>query len=420
MLHSAESAFVTGTSDDRRRRAPVAAADSVTPSGYGNQAMLRMQGGGARAAAPTAGGVLQRKCDCGDTRAGGAAEGVGSLQRSPAGTGEPATTPPITDDVLASAGQPLDAATRAYMEPRFRHDFSQVRVHTDAKAAESARLVNARAYTVGNHLVFGAGRFATGSFDGRKLLAHELTHTIQQTGMGADLAALSDRSAEREAERNGADVAAGSAARVDGRAQIGVMQKDDDNALDEKAKKIIEAGKDTSKPIDQRAIDAVNSIVKAYYDPALVEKVIYDESTPGLKTSPIGKDRDIKGQITVGKYFIENIDSFGRRVLQVGHELQHVQQQRAGMGGSAKKNEREFLAFHWEATQPEKTGTGKMPHATRVALIDEALKNYYCMPEADQKTHADKKDALLKLRGTEETASGHPHTEPPAACTRKK
>lgn len=88
--------------------------------------------------------------------------------------------PPITHEVLQSPGQPLDAASRAYFEPRFGHDFSQVRVHAGAKAAESARAVNALAYTVGRHVVFGHGRFAPYSAAGQRLLAHELAHTVQQ------------------------------------------------------------------------------------------------------------------------------------------------------------------------------------------------------------------------------------------------
>jgi hypothetical protein len=79
------------------------------------------------------------------------------------------------------AGQRLDADTRAFMEPRFGHDFGQVRVHTDAKAAESARSVNALAFTVGNHLVFSAGRYQPQLVEGKRLLAHELTHVVQQT-----------------------------------------------------------------------------------------------------------------------------------------------------------------------------------------------------------------------------------------------
>ena len=88
--------------------------------------------------------------------------------------------PPIVQDVLRSPGQPLDAATRAFMEPRFGHDFSQVRVHADTKAADSARAVNALAYTVGRDIVFGAGQYAPGTSEGKRLLGHELVHTAQQ------------------------------------------------------------------------------------------------------------------------------------------------------------------------------------------------------------------------------------------------
>jgi hypothetical protein len=88
--------------------------------------------------------------------------------------------PPIVNAVLRSPGQPLDPATRAFMEPRFGHDFSRVRVHSDAVAEQSARDVNANAYTVGHDIVFGAGRFAPGTHEGRQLLAHELTHVAQQ------------------------------------------------------------------------------------------------------------------------------------------------------------------------------------------------------------------------------------------------
>ena len=90
--------------------------------------------------------------------------------------------PPIVHDVLSSPGQPLDPATRSFMEPRFSHDFSGVRVHTDGRAAASAREVSANAYTVGPNIVFGAGQFAPGTHEGRRLIAHELTHVVQQIG----------------------------------------------------------------------------------------------------------------------------------------------------------------------------------------------------------------------------------------------
>ncbi|MGB6686561.1 MAG: DUF4157 domain-containing protein [Terracidiphilus sp.] len=96
-----------------------------------------------------------------------------------------ASAPPAVHRVLGSSGQPLDAETRAFMEPRFGRDFSQVRLHTDAASAESARSVGALAYTVGQHIAFGAGSYNPSSESGRNLLAHELAHTVQQSSMEA-------------------------------------------------------------------------------------------------------------------------------------------------------------------------------------------------------------------------------------------
>jgi hypothetical protein len=88
----------------------------------------------------------------------------------------------LVHEVLNSPGHPLDAGARSFLEPRFGRDFGDVRVHTDARAAASARAVNALAYTVGQHVVFGAGQYQPAAEDGRKLLAHELAHVTQQAG----------------------------------------------------------------------------------------------------------------------------------------------------------------------------------------------------------------------------------------------
>jgi hypothetical protein len=88
--------------------------------------------------------------------------------------------PPAVSNALRSPGQPLDLPTRAYMEPRFGQDFASVRVHADDEAARSARAIGARAYSVGHHVVFGRGRFAPATSAGRRLLAHELAHVVQQ------------------------------------------------------------------------------------------------------------------------------------------------------------------------------------------------------------------------------------------------
>lgn len=140
------------------------------------------------APAPMQPTLLQRKCAaCGNhTVAGGecsgCAEKKGLLQRqSQTGAGAANEVPSIVHQVLNSSGQPLDSSTRSFMEPRFGRDFSGVRVHTDSQAAQSARAVNAHAYTVGNNVVFGAGRYEPRTDTGRELIAHELTHTIQQS-----------------------------------------------------------------------------------------------------------------------------------------------------------------------------------------------------------------------------------------------
>ena len=87
---------------------------------------------------------------------------------------------------LRGGGQPLSENDRAYFEPRFGRDFSQVRVHTDTRASEAARAVNARAFTMGQDMVFGAGHYASGTSEGQKLMAHELTHVVQQGKFTAD------------------------------------------------------------------------------------------------------------------------------------------------------------------------------------------------------------------------------------------
>lgn len=92
--------------------------------------------------------------------------------------------PPEVDAALAASGRPLDDSSRSFMEHRFGHDFSRVRVHADTRAAGSALAVGARAYTVGRDIVFGPGEYRPASTVGRRLLAHELAHVVQQRESG--------------------------------------------------------------------------------------------------------------------------------------------------------------------------------------------------------------------------------------------
>ncbi len=303
--------------------------------------------------------------------------------------------PPIVRDVLNSPGQPLDQATRAFFEPRFGHDFSQVRVHTDARAVESTESVHALAYTVGPHISFGSNQLAAGTSEGRFLLAHELVHVVQQEG-----------------------------STVHRTAPGGLLQRQGKkNPLDAKAKAIIDKAKDTSVDIAKRAVQLVNDIIAEYYpgEASKVDTVVFDDKRAGsgLETQSVGSGATTKGNIAVGTYFVTNVDAFARRVLQVGHELDHINQYRGGLAGGQNKNKREFLAFYNEALAEEKPGTGRMSFSTRRSLIDATLGYFYCLSADEQTDSESKKAALLKRRDEVNGKAGNEPTDPPTSCKKQ-
>ena len=158
---------------------------------------------------------LQRACACGGACPKCQTEQPGQehdcVQAKRVGSGDLGQTavPPIVHEVLRSPGQSLDPAACAFMEPRFRHDFGHVRVHTDERAGASALAVNALAYTAGHHLVFGAGQYSPTTASGRRLLAHELAHCVQQ-GFAANplprLVGDASNALERQADEAADDI----------------------------------------------------------------------------------------------------------------------------------------------------------------------------------------------------------------------
>ncbi len=147
----------------------------------------------------------------------------------------PGQAPPQVHQELRRPGRPLDDGTRAAMEERFQHDLRHVRIHSDDTASASVAAVRANAYTVGRHIVFGAGRYAPAQPEGRRLLAHELTHVLQQApswGHGAEVPSgpipFANRHdpAEREAQRvEQLTGAALSGAAVTGAAATGILPR---------------------------------------------------------------------------------------------------------------------------------------------------------------------------------------------------
>ena len=194
-------------------------------------------GAPALTAAPTA--LLQRQCACGAHAAGGECDECkkkkGLLARKASSDGVLAVQQAEVAGALASPGQPLDRDTRAFMESRFQHDFSGVRVHTDARAAGSARALQARAWTLGRDVAFSTGAYAPGTAAGRRLLAHELAHVVQQDhaarpspDAALEVSEPGDAS-EREADAAAARVAEGTPVAVRTHAEPDVIHRDDDD-----------------------------------------------------------------------------------------------------------------------------------------------------------------------------------------------
>ncbi len=195
------------------------------------------------------------------------------------------------------------------------------------------------------------------------------------------------------------------------------------NPLDTKAQSIIQVAQNSKIDLKWRASQVVWRIIGEYYpsEAAKVSGVGFEERLKGLETerdrfTPTGI---IYGKIFAGKFFVENTNNlqFARRVLQVGHELQHIEQYRRGI---ANQDEREFLAFHWAALAQEKPGTGCLQHAMRRDMIDCAIGYLNCLPSQVQQKYTQERSALLSRRTSVNGTHGNPRTNPPTTCPQKR
>jgi len=213
-----------------------------------------------------------------------------SIQRTVSGLSPGISeAPPSVHAVLSSPGQPLPLALQEEMGRQFNHDFSLVRVHTDAKAAESSQVVNALAYTVGNHVVFGSGQYQPHTSAGRRLLAHELTHTVQQAGFTAPsygsirIGPLSDvyeRQADSATTQAGARNFNSLPAPRLQRAPAPVTAADDFSTITARLEQIIRTG--GPLPTDTRVIGAAIVEVEGYTGP------LEFRATSGAATDVLG------------------------------------------------------------------------------------------------------------------------------------
>jgi hypothetical protein len=285
---------------------------------------------------------LQRKCSCGGSEG---AEGEceeckkkAKLQRQSDGSGTPSLIPPVVSEVLQSRGQPLDSTTRGFMESRFGHDFGQVRVHTDARAAESAAKVSALAYTVGSNIVFGAHGYEPLSLEGRRLIAHELTHVLQQRGASARQGVTDDAAAESEADRNAAAVGSTGRAAVRQVARHGGFQRQPKATapaagLDPDDQKIVDAAQREASNFKCNVNSILWGILNKHFpdDTRKIAGTGCETALPGLRTEFDTTERDLRITrsvpiIQAGKAFVASTDAahLNDRVADVGKQIQMI------------------------------------------------------------------------------------------------
>lgn len=345
---------------------------------------------------PAAAFVLQRKCSCGRHTSGGetcseCGKKKHALQRrAESGSSFDGPVPDSVMDVLRSTGTPLDPVVRQYMEPRFGHDFSGVRVHSDSSAANSARAVGAFAYTVGQHIVFAEGQHAPHSAVGQHLLAHELTHSIQQRTSPISLnprlvVGAVDTAAEIEADRVADRVVAGDVAPAVHVAPAPVLQRapgptlvdkpvgtdsDDAKAEPDFTSPQQRGGQGRAATVDggKRGDDEVKIHVVRYLCACAGHNELRPKASGHLKPNPGGTLELCDGDVTVGVFGDIVPRTATKGTVKVGVDLNVANRVNVDVHGKAQNTGTE------PQVGPGVEGRVKLPGGGQVGVGGDALK----------------------------------------------
>ena len=299
----------------------------------------------------------------------------------------------LTQQIKSKSGKGKTMAknTRAEMEASFDRDFSGVNIHTGQDAVKMNKELGAQAFTHGQDVYFNSGKYNPDSSDGKRLLAHELTHVVQQNKEQLN------RKQQNPESNLIQKLSCGTSKK-----NVGRRDPTKKNPLDKRAKAILAIASDDTKTNTEKGAEIVTQIICRYFpkQASIVDKVVYKADLIGLDTTSKGKGKSTKGIIGVGDYFTKKTtkNAFARRVTQVWHEIRHIQQYRSGLSGHNNKSEREFLAFSENATSEEFLGTGSINYSTRYSLIDAALGHFYCLTKDKQKIYKKRKKELLSKR----------------------
>lgn len=330
-------------------------------------------------------------------------------------TGHKQVTSEIEQQITSkkNQGHTLPSGVQKFMEGRFGTDFRDVNVHTGSESIRMNQQLGSKAFTVGQDIHFNSGEYTPRSSEGKRLLAHELTHVIQQRKAQPD---------------NHSGIATPIIQRITCRSTSGRqpsrVPQGQPNRLDARANRILSIASNSDYSNQQKAVRLITAIICHYYNPqaAKVHSIHYDaDLSSGLRTQSVGRGTNVKGKIFVSSQFIRDTTArhFARRVLQVGHELQHIDQYRQGLTGSNNQNEREFLAFYENALADEFEGTGRMSRGTRRNLMDAALGYYYCLSTEKKREYRTYKNNLLQRRDQINRRAGRRPTSPPDSCRRQ-
>ena len=320
--------------------------------------------------------------------------GPAPLQATPKDeTGGGLAAPDIVHEALHAPGRPLDPTTRAFMEPRFGHDFSQVRVHSDATAAQAAHAMRANAFTSGRHIVFRDG--ALGGPQGKRLLAHELTHVVQQRRSGG---AVLQRDAVDDAVKNvkspTLDAAKGQTADIDKqlhkrldkrKADINKMLADENKRSHPDKAKIDALNKDLAKPlnkiIDMKVHDHASTAVRKDIAESASqldrdktrEKTIGDQWSKFDSTFASQDVRNALGPDTITPADLKAL------IAQESGDLMNEHKAKKGRSGIAQlspKEEKQFGGKPGDRDIPEKAIVmAAKAVADKAHLLDKLLKN---------------------------------------------
>lgn len=196
------------------------------------------------------------------------------------------------------------------------------------------------------------------------------------------------------------------------------------NTLDARAQAIIAIANNSALSIESRAVQTGTEIICTYFPSlqGLVHAVQFDSRSGqhGLDVVSVGAGATTRGTIRVSERYVTDLPAnFARKVLQMRHELQHVQQYRSGMAGRNRQDEREFLAFYEEALAVELQGTGRMNNPTRVRLIDGAIGYYFCLnPDIQTQYQTQYQNLLTRRSAVPRRRDRTPYNPVPNSCTR--